>query len=138
MITMVQAVSIWNVGIKTAAAQNMVAIGFIQKMLGHDITWLNWLVAAALFSILMSIGLCFITMTMMPPEAKEIPGGHATVEKSLTELGPMTGRQARLLAISIVLLCFWATEGVLQSSALEFPTRPGSGPVAAASAACLT
>jgi len=37
MITTVQAVSIWNVGIKTAAAQNMVAVGFIQKMLGHDI-----------------------------------------------------------------------------------------------------
>jgi di/tricarboxylate transporter len=48
MITTVQAVSIWNVSIKTAAAQNMVAIGFIQKMLGHDITWLSWLVAAAL------------------------------------------------------------------------------------------
>ena len=33
MITTVQAVSIWNVGIKTAAAQNMVAIGFIEKTL---------------------------------------------------------------------------------------------------------
>ena len=115
MITTVQAVSIWNVGIKTAAAQNMVAIGFIQKMLGHDITWLSWLVAAAPFSILMSIGLYFIMMTMMPPEAKEIPGGHATVEKSLTELGPMTGKQGRLLAVSLILLCFWATEGVLHS-----------------------
>ena len=115
MITTVQAVSIWNVGIKTAAAQNMVAIGFIQKMLGHDITWLSWLVAAAPFSILMSIGLYFIMMTMMPPEAKEIPGGHATVQKSLTELGPMTGKQGRLLAVSLILLCFWATEGVLHS-----------------------
>ncbi len=115
MITTVQAVSIWNVGIKTAAAQNMVAVGFIQKMLGHDITWLSWLVAAAPFSILMSVGLYFIMMTMMPPEAKEIPGGHATVEKSLAELGPMTGKQGRLLAISLILLCFWATEGVLHS-----------------------
>ena len=91
MITTVQAVSIWNVGIKTAAAQNMVAIGFIQKMLGHDITWLSWLMAAAPFSLLLSIGLYFIMMTMMPPEAREIPGGHATVEKALGELGPMTG-----------------------------------------------
>jgi solute carrier family 13 (sodium-dependent dicarboxylate transporter), member 2/3/5 len=115
MITTVQAVSIWNVGIKTAAAQNMVAVGFIQKMLGHDITWLSWLVAAAPFSILMSVGLYFIMMTMMPPEAKEIPGGHATVEKSLAELGPMTGKQGRLLAVSLILLCFWATEGVLHS-----------------------
>ena len=53
MITTVQAVSIWNVGIKTAAAQNMVAVGFIQKMLGHDITWLSWLVAAGPFAVLL-------------------------------------------------------------------------------------
>jgi solute carrier family 13 (sodium-dependent dicarboxylate transporter), member 2/3/5 len=115
MITTVQTVSIWNVGIKTAAAQNMVAVGFIQKMLGHDITWLSWLIAAAPFSLLMSIGLYFIMMTMMPPEATEIPGGHATVQKSLAELGSMTGKQARLLALSLILLCFWATEGKLHS-----------------------
>ena len=115
MITTVQAVSIWNVGIKTAAAQNMVAIGFIQKLLGHDITWLSWLIAAAPFSILLSVGLYFIMMTMMPPEAREVPGGHATVEKSLSELGPMTGKEGRLLALSLILLCFWATEGRLHS-----------------------
>lgn len=115
MITTVQAVSIWNVGIKTAAAQNMVAVGFIQKMLGHDITWLSWLIAAAPFSFVMSIGLYFIMMTMMPPEAKEIFGGQAAVEKSLSELGPMTARQGRLLAVSLILLCFWSTEGALHS-----------------------
>jgi len=113
MITTVQAVSIWNVGIKTAAAQNMVAVGFIQKMLGHDITWLSWIIAAAPFSILMSIGLYFVMMTMMPPETKELPGGQSTVQASLAELGPTTGKQARLLAVSLILLCFWATEGVL-------------------------
>ena len=36
MITTVQTASIWNVGIKTAAAQNMVAIGFIEKTLRQD------------------------------------------------------------------------------------------------------
>ncbi len=115
MITTVQAVSIWNVGIKTAAAQNMVAIGFIQKMLGHDITWLSWLLAAAPFSLLLSIGLYFIMMAMMPPEAREIPGGQATVEKALSELGPMTGKEGRLLALSLILLGCWSTEGVLHS-----------------------
>jgi len=113
MITTVQAVSIWNVGIKTAAAQNMVAVGFIQKTLGQDVTWLNWLIAAAPFSIVMSIGLYYIMMTMMPPEEKEMAGGQAAVQKALSELGPMTGKEKRLLAISLLLLALWATEGVL-------------------------
>ncbi|HML13481.1 MAG TPA: DASS family sodium-coupled anion symporter [Xanthobacteraceae bacterium] len=115
MITTVQAVSVWNIGIKTAAAQNMIAVGFIQKMLGHDITWLSWLVAAAPFSILLSVGLYFIMMKMMPPEMKEIPGGQTAVAQALNQIGPMSAAEKRLLAISLILLCFWATEGVLHS-----------------------
>ncbi len=113
MITTVQAVSIWNVGIKTAAAQNMVAIGFIQKILGQDITWINWLIAAAPFSLALSVALYFIMMTMMPPETEEIAGGSVAVGKALTALGPMSGAEKRLLAISLTLLAFWATEGIL-------------------------
>ena len=41
MITTTQTASIWNVGIKTAAAQNMVAVGFIEKTLQKTITWLR-------------------------------------------------------------------------------------------------
>jgi anion transporter len=91
----------------------MVAVGFIQKTLGQDVTWLSWLITAAPFSIAMSFGLYFIMTRMMPPETEEIPGGQAAVAKALAELGPMTWAQKRLLALSLVLLGFWATEGVL-------------------------
>ena len=47
MITTVQTASIWNVGIKTAAAQNMVAVGFIERTLKQTITWIEWFIAAA-------------------------------------------------------------------------------------------
>jgi solute carrier family 13 (sodium-dependent dicarboxylate transporter), member 2/3/5 len=115
MITTVQAVSVWNVGIKTAAAQNLVAIGFIQRMLGHDISWLDWLVAAAPFSMALTIGLYFITMTMLPPESRTVSGGQASIDGSLAALGPMTGKEKRLLIVSLVLLCFWTTEQILHS-----------------------
>jgi anion transporter len=113
MITTAQGISVWNVGVKTAAAQNMIAIGFIQKMLGHDITWLNWLVAAAPFSIALSIGLYAVMMVMLPPEADTVPGGEATIRQALAELGPMSGAEKRLLTISLILLGFWATEQIL-------------------------
>ena len=113
MITTTQTASIWNVGIKTAAAQNMVAIGFIEKTLQKSITWLEWLIAAAPFGILMSIALYFVMTRMMPPEVKEIPGGREAIRKSLADLGPMKASEKKLLAISLTLLAFWATEGVL-------------------------
>jgi anion transporter len=113
MITTVQTASIWNVGIKTAAAQNMVAIGFIEKAFGRTITWIEWLTAAAPFGVLMSIALYFIMTRMMPPEAKDVPGGREAVRRALAELGPMKASEKKLLAISLSLLAFWATEGVL-------------------------
>jgi len=113
MITTVQTASIWNVGIKTAAAQNMVAIGFIEKTLQKSITWLEWLIAAAPFGILMSIALYFVMTRMMPPEVSEVRGGREAIRKSLAELGPMKLSEMKLLAISLTLLGFWATEGVL-------------------------
>lgn len=113
MIAVAQADSLWNVGIKTAAAQNMVAVSFIEKQLGVTISWLDWFIAAAPFSTIMSIVLYFVLMKMMPPEKKEIEGGHQIVVRSLAELGPMRSDEKRLMIISLVLLFFWATEKIV-------------------------
>ncbi|EGI76990.1 DASS family sodium-coupled anion symporter [Hylemonella gracilis] len=113
MIATAQAASIWNVGVKTAAAQNMVAIGFIEKAFGQTITWLDWLIAAAPWSIGMSIALYFVMTRMMPPETEEIAGGKDTIRQALRALGPMTGAEWRLLLIMLTLLGLWSTEKVL-------------------------
>ena len=115
MIAIAQADSIWNVGIKTAAAQNMVALGFIEKQLGTTISWLDWFIAAAPFAIIMSVVLYFLLLKMVPPEMKEIPGGQETVSRALKELGPMTASEKKLMALSVILLCLWSTEKVLHS-----------------------
>jgi sodium-dependent dicarboxylate transporter 2/3/5 len=113
MITTVQTASIWNVGIKTAAAQNMVAVGFIEKTFGKTITWLEWLIAAGPFAILMCIALYFVMTRMMPPEVAEVPGGREGIRQSLAALGRMKASEKKLLALSLTLIAFWATEGVL-------------------------
>ena len=113
MITTVQTASIWNVGIKTAAAQNMVAIGFIEKAFNKTITWLEWLIAAGPFAILMCIALYFVMTRMMKPEVAEVPGGREGIRKSLAQLGPMKGSEIKLLVLSLTLIVFWATEGIL-------------------------
>ncbi len=113
VITAVQAVSIWNIGIKTAAAQNIVAINFINQNLGHDVSWGEWFLYAAPWSILMSVVLYFIMIKVMPPERDSIEGGKELIKKELNELGPVSAREWRLIAISILLLFFWSTEKLL-------------------------
>ena len=113
VITAAQTASVWNIGIKTAAAQNMVAAGFIEKQFGTGITWTEWFIAGAPFSALLSVAVYFIMTRMMKPETKEIAGGQATIRKQLDAIGPMTAREWKLLVIVLTLLGFWATENVL-------------------------
>lgn len=113
MIAVAQADSIWNVGIKTAAAQNMIALNFIEKQLGYYISWGEWFIAAAPFALIMSIVLYYILLKIIPPETKEIAGGKEAVARSLKELGPMSLAEKKLLIISVILLFLWATEKIL-------------------------
>lgn len=115
VITAAQTTSVWNIGIKTAAAQNMVAIGFIEKQFGHDITWTDWFIAGAPFSAVLSVALYFIMTRMMRSELDEIAGGKAAIRAQLDALGPMAGKEWKLLALVLGLLAFWSTEKVLHS-----------------------
>ncbi|MTV19627.1 SLC13 family permease [Staphylococcus delphini] len=113
IITAVQAVSIWNIGIKTAAAQNIVAINFINDQLGHDVSWGEWFLYAAPWSIIMSIVLYFVMLKVIPPEQDAIEGGTELVKQQLAELGPVKPTEWRLIIISLLLLVFWSTEKAL-------------------------
>ncbi|WP_353419610.1 DASS family sodium-coupled anion symporter [Staphylococcus delphini] len=113
IITAVQAVSIWNIGIKTAAAQNIVAINFINDQLGHDVSWGEWFLYAAPWSIIMSIVLYFVMLKVIRPEQDTIEGGTELVKQQLAELGPVKPTEWRLIIISLLLLVFWSTEKVL-------------------------
>lgn len=115
VITAAQTVSVWNIGIKTAAAQNMVAVGFLEKELGATITWTDWFIAGAPFSALLTVALYFIMTRMLKPEVQAIEGGTATIREQLAALGPMTGAQWKLLLLVLTLLGFWSTEGVLHT-----------------------
>ncbi len=115
MITVAQVDSVWNVGIKTAAAQNMVAVNFINSQLGVDISWLDWFIAAAPFAVLMSFALYHIMMFIMPPEIDEIAGGKETIKELLAEMGKISKDEIKLLCISLCLLFLWTTEKKLHS-----------------------
>lgn len=113
MITAAQVGSIWNIGIKTAAAQNMVAVGFMEKAFGQAPTWGEWFLYAAPWALLMSVVLYFVMLKVIPPEVEEIPNGQEMVRQQLAALGPMTAKEKRLLGISLLLLFLWATEKIL-------------------------
>jgi len=113
VITAVQAVSIWNVGIKTGAAQNMVAIGFIESEFGVSVSWGAWFLYAAPWSIIMSIVLYFVMTKLIKPETHVVEGGKELIQSQLKELGPIKSTEKRLIVVAVTLLLFWSTEEIL-------------------------
>lgn len=113
MIIVAQGTSVWNVGIQTAAAQNLLTVGFMDKMLGERVSWIDWLIAGAPWAVIMSLVLVALVLKLLPPESDNVPGGMDGVTRSLAALGPMTAAQKRLGGVSLVLLLAWATEGRL-------------------------
>ncbi len=115
IVTAVQSISIWNIGIQTAAAQNMVALGFMEEAFGHGVTWMRWLIYAGPWSIIMSIILYFVMNRVIKPELAELPGGKDIIATQLKELGKISPKETRLIVISLGLLLFWSTGGILHS-----------------------
>ena len=110
LITVAQVDSVWNVGIKTAAAQNMVAVSFIRDITGTDISWADWFIAAAPFAALMSVALYFVVTRLLNADASAMKGGREVIDAQLKELGPVTGPEIRLTLIALVLVFLWVTE----------------------------
>ncbi|MCQ9329677.1 anion permease [Pelistega suis] len=115
MIVVAQGISVWNIGIQTAAAQNLLTVGFMEKMLGQRVAWLDWLIAALPWSVIMSVVLIAVVLKLLPPEVDGLQGGKATVHQQISELGPMSSAQKRLLLVTLGLIGFWATEGKLHT-----------------------
>jgi solute carrier family 13 (sodium-dependent dicarboxylate transporter), member 2/3/5 len=107
---------IWAMGIATGAAQNVYANALMQRTIYLSISWIDWLAVGAPFSIAMSVAAFCVLMRMMAGEAQRSEGAGANAISDLAvALGPMSLPERKLLAVSIALLGFWATEGKLHS-----------------------
>lgn len=118
MMSVVYLSLIWAMGIATGAAQNVYVNALMERTIHVHISWIDWLMAGAPFSLALSIALYFVLMKMMAPGLSDGAGiKHApSVSKHpALRLGPMTLDEAKLLILAVILLGGWATEGKLHA-----------------------
>jgi anion transporter len=113
LIGSAQICSVMNVGVLTAAAQNVTMLGFTQRALGTSVTWLDWFIAALPFWLIMAPLLYLILWRFHRPEVERIEGGGARIQADLAKLGPVSGPEWRTLLAGAALLFLWSTEGRL-------------------------
>jgi anion transporter len=112
MMSIVYLSLIWAMGIATGAAQNVYVNALMDRTIHVSISWIDWLIVGAPFSVAMSVALYIVLMTMMAPEAAAPSEGVAS-GGSVLKLGPMTTAELKLLVLAVLLLGFWATQGKL-------------------------
>ncbi|MDJ0387790.1 DASS family sodium-coupled anion symporter [Roseomonas sp. E05] len=113
MVVTAQACSIFNIGIKTGAAQNLISLNFMQAAFGHTITWGGWFLAALPFTLAMCAVLFAVSLLLLRPEVPEKGAAEAKLRAELAALGPVTAPEKRLMAVALLLLVLWSTEGWL-------------------------
>lgn len=113
MIVTASACSIFNMAIKTGAAQNIISLDFMQQAFGRTVTWGQWFVTALPFTIGMCVVLFFAALWILRPQ---VPAGEdmaGKLRQQLAELGLVTAVEKRLIAVAALLLVMWSTEGML-------------------------
>lgn len=113
MIVTASACSIFNMAVKTGAAQNIISLNFMQQAFGHNITWSQWFITALPFTIGMCVVLFFAALWILRPQVPEGEDMPAKLRQQLAELGPVSSSEKRLMAVAALLLVMWSTEGVL-------------------------
>jgi anion transporter len=110
---------IWAMGIATGAAQNVYVNALMERTIHTRISWVDWLIVGAPFSLALSVALYFLLMKMMAPRPDEVSAGKVLASTAAgndnmppapEKLGPMTPDEIKLLIFAVVLLGFWATE----------------------------
>jgi solute carrier family 13 (sodium-dependent dicarboxylate transporter), member 2/3/5 len=116
MMSIVYLSLIWAMGIATGAAQNVYVNALMERTIQVRISWIDWLVVGAPYSIALSTALYFILMYMMAPDVAEVDTAPAATQIKLdSDLGPMSHNEIKLLVFALVLLGFWSTEGRLHN-----------------------
>lgn len=108
-----QADTLWNIMIQTAAAQNLVATGFISSQLGVNVSWSSWLVATIPYSLIMIVIYYFLSKCILKPDTSDLSLGEFKASTLKEGLPPFSMDEKKLLTLSIILLGFWATGGHL-------------------------
>jgi anion transporter len=113
MIVTAQVCSIFNMAIKTGAAQNLISLSFMETAFGRTVTWGEWFVIAMPFSLAMCVVLFVVSLVLLRPHVPPVEEARRRLADEVSKLGPVTPDEWRLMLVALLLLVLWSTEGWL-------------------------
>lgn len=90
----------------TAMAPNALALSLMAPILGFELNWIKWFLAASVPGLICLFLIPFICYVISPPEMKQVDNKEIS-RKGLEELGPMSFREKALAVLFVVALFAW-------------------------------
>ena len=104
-----------GMGILTSGAPPVQTAMYISSATKHDISWLQWAIYGIPFSVAVGLVLYGLILRFFPVGNEELEGGSELIYKRYAEVGAISVKEKKLLAIMCVTIFLWATGKVLHS-----------------------
>ena len=120
MLGIAYAASIGGVATLIGTPPNAIMAGIVEKELGYTIGFAEWMMfGAPLAVIMLSLTWLYLTRFIYPNDVAGLPGGKASIQQSLFELGAMSKQEKRVLAVFLFVVAAWLFRGLLDFEALN-------------------
>jgi divalent anion:Na+ symporter, DASS family len=93
----------------TGMAANPLIAEMARKIAHVDLTWGQWAVAAAVPGLLSLTVIPYLIYRLHPPEIRDTRAAQRHALRELHRMGPLSGREWRLLAILLGVMAGWVT-----------------------------
>ncbi|MFT3861004.1 DASS family sodium-coupled anion symporter [Micropruina sp.] len=106
----------------TAMAGNPLMATAVKSMgLDFEMTWGNWFLAAVAPVGVALIVIPWVAFKIFPPSIGETPEAPANARNALSEMGPMSVAEKKMLAVFLILLLAWSLDSILAAFGLPKP-----------------
>lgn len=114
MQTVYQGNTITSAMFMTAMAGNPLCVELARKMLGINIGWLDWAMAAIVPGLVSLIVIPYVIYLVYPPEIKKTPEAKRMAAQALTDMGPMSSLEKMVVMVFLVTVTLWISAGLKQ------------------------
>lgn len=91
----------------TAMAGNPLIVSLAKSIIGVNITWMGWFLAAVVPGLVSLIVIPLIIYKIYPPEIKETSGAFDIANQKLKEMGPLKKQEWYMLGVFGLILVLW-------------------------------
>ena len=96
----------------TGQASNILAAGLAIKLVGIEVTWSSWFIAAIAPGVVSSLAVPWVTYRVVPPEIRHTPAASEFARAQLEKMGPLNRQESTALAVFAGVSALWLTSGL--------------------------